>query len=574
MFAAQAFPQSAMPPQSADLGAAEPFKLRPGSSFSASAPGGAPSVSGEALERERAIDSFAEAFNLIRRNHVSGDRLNPNDLTKSSISGALRALDPHSSYFDPLEFQELLEEQQSEYSGIGATIVNFEKNGELDTFVLSTSPGSPAARAGLQFGDRILSVNGENVSGKSSEIVREKVRGESGTTVRLGVESAASGRFAVFEVRRGLVAQPSVPDHYMLRPGIGYIDLSEGFNYTTSGEVSAALKDLHKLGMTSLVLDLRGNTGGILEEAIKVADKFIPAGSVIVSQRGRSRIDNRIWRSTNNAAESMPMVVLVDDNTASASEVVAGALQDHDRALIVGERTFGKGLVQNVINLPYGSGLTLTAARYYTPSGRSIQRDYSNGSIYDYYRHSTELTDNEKQKFEARTATDRKVYGGDGITPDEIVKNALLSETELSLLDPLFFFTRELVNGRVRGLENFRGSLSGTSPAQISVNDEVVKAFENFSASTFPGKASSAIVDAERSFVKLRLKFNIATAVDGIVPAEQVLIMDDEQVAKAVEALPRAQQLAISALHAKAGIKRSGRVVAEIKKPPCRVHGG
>ena len=207
--------------------------------------------------------------------------------------------------------------------------------------------------------------------------------------VRMTVERVASGRLETIEMKRDRVFQPTLPNYFIVRDGIAYIDLSEGFSHTTSAEFAAALKELHRRGMTSLILDLRNNSGGILDQAIKVAEEFLPAGSAIISQRGRSIIDNREWRSANRNPEKLPMVVLVNDQTASASEVVAGALQDNDRALILGQNTFGKGLVQNVVGLPMGSGLTLTTARYFTPSGRSIQRTYTGTGMYDYFNHRT-----------------------------------------------------------------------------------------------------------------------------------------------------------------------------------------
>ena len=529
----------------------DPFKLKQGSSFSASAP--VPRK--PETERVKTVSNFVEALDIIRENYAGG-KPDLNSLTKSSITGALRVLDPHSNYFDPTEYQSLLEEQQSEYSGIGATIVNFEKDGILDTFVLSTTPGSPAQKAGLRFGDRIISVDGDWVGGESSDAVRDKVRGEDGSSVKLIIEHAATMRRDLVDIKRGLVSEPSVPDYYILSPGVGYIDLTEGFNFTTSDEVGAALKALHRQGMTSLILDLRDNPGGILEEAIKVAEKFLPAGSVIVSQRGRTRIDNRVWKSTNNSPETIPVVLLVDEGTASASEVVAGALQDHDRALIVGQRTFGKGLVQDVINLPYGSGLTLTAARYYTPSGRCIQRDYSNGDIYDYFRHRNEMTDAERAKFEARTITNRKVFGGDGIMPDEVIQAGDMNPTQVSLLDPLFFFSMDLINGRIKGFESYKidpntDSKKAYNPTDFAAPDALVAAFRAYTDAAYHGHISEQMVNSETEFVKLRLRYNQVNAALGGVPAEQVLIRDDVQVAKAVEDLPRAQQLAIAALRAR-----------------------
>ncbi|MBS1796399.1 MAG: S41 family peptidase [Acidobacteria bacterium] len=547
-FTVLAFPQAKTKPVS-QLDTTDPFKITRGSSFSASVPrAGSGLVTGQSnVSVSSVTQDFGEALELIRKNHIDGTNLNYSDLTKSSLDAMLHSLDPHSNYFDAAEYQELLTDQQSEYFGIGATIANYQKGDELETFVVATFPDSPAFRAGLRFGDRILAVNGEPMDGKNSSYVRDKVRGKKGSLVRLFVERADTRKQETVELRRNRVPQPTIPDAYIIRDSIGYIDLSEGFNYTTADELSVALDELHKQGMKSLILDLRENTGGILDQAVKVAEKFLPAGSVIVTQRGRFAIDNRVWRSANRMPETMPMIVLVNGSTASASEIVTGAMQDYDRALVVGENTFGKGLVQSIINLPYGSGLTLTTAKYYTPSGRLIQRDYSKSGLYDYFNHKVSIS--EENKTEAKTLTGRRVFGGDGITPDEVIKNPFLNDAETDLLDPIFYFSTELANGRVKGFENYR--ISGQTeygrrirPADYPVADDVFAAFKAYLAQNPEWSGLAPSIDAEKDYVKIRIRYDLITAAFGTISANQVLAEDDRQVAKAVELLPRAQQLA------------------------------
>src|SRR6185369_7846585 len=314
-------------------------------------------------------------------------------------------------------------------------------------YVLATVPGSPAAAAKLSFGDRIVKIGDQAMTGRDAADVSEAVRGNAGSRLSLTVEKAATGRQETVEITRRVVPQPSVKDSFVMPGDIGYISMSEGFNYTTASEVAAALKRLHRQPLNGLIIDLRENPGGILEQAVLVAEKFLPAGSVIVTQRGRTKLDNRVWVSKNPNPEKLPLVLLVNENTASASEILAGSLQDNDRALIVGDRTFGKGLVQSLFDGPNGSGLTLTTGRYFTPSGRCIQRDYSDGNIYDYYAHRTAAT--AQKGPESHTSSNRPVFGGDGIEPDETVKAAELNDLERDLADTLFFFTRDAVYGRV-----------------------------------------------------------------------------------------------------------------------------
>jgi len=521
--------------------AAEPFAIRPGSSFAAS--GGSADI--RSSKASKIASDIVEAEAIIRANSVSGKQVDNNDLTKYALEGALRTLDPHSSYFDQRDWQELLDEEDSGYTGMGATIANYSHDGVTDTYVVATFTGSPAARAGLKFGDRIVSINGIKMTERDDDIVRDQIRGTAGTSFRMTVERAATGRVETVEIRRARVAQPSIPDAYILQPGVGYIQLSEGFNYTTSQEFETAMQMLKQRGMKSLVLDLRENPGGIVDQAVKVAERFLPAGTLILTQRGRSRMDNRVWQSSNTNPETMPLVVLVNENTASASEIVSGALQDNDRALLVGEKTFGKGLVQSVIDLPDKTGLTLTTARYLTPSGRSIQRDYSKLDFFDYYNHKSVMTEIDKPYFEARTVTDRRVYGGDGIQPDEVVKAPKLTPDQQKLLDPLFFFAREIVNGRRP--DSIFQPVAFTSAI---VDDKLIASFNEYAVKT-GDKLSVEAVKANADFIRLRLRYELALATGGEKAAQAVLVQGDAQVAKAVTLLPQAADLARAAAAAK-----------------------
>ncbi len=549
--------QSKSDPSSSPFVAVEPFKIKSGSSFAASAP----TVKSEKFSRLSkeaqnvlVASDFADALSFVKNNYVDGKRIDYNDATKAAITGMLRALDPHSNYFDAAEYSDLLEDQRSEYFGIGATIVNFRRGGEIATFVTSTFAGSPASLAGLRFGDKILRVNGVEVSGKSAADVRGRIRGQRGTIARLTIERAIGGKIETVELRRARVSQPSVPDAYLITPNVGYLNAREGFNYTTAKEFVVALADLRRRGAASLVLDLRDNPGGIVEQAVKVAEQFLPAGETVLTQRGRFAADEYAWKTGGLSPETMPLVVLVNGGSASATEILTGALQDYDRAVVVGETTFGKGLVQTVVNLPFGSGLTLTTAKYYTPAGRSIQRDYTRVGRYDYFNHTpsgaSDIDANPQQP--ARTSTGRRVLGGDGIEPDLIVKSREFSRAEIALLDPLFFFARAVASGALAGFETYK--VSGAvrygariSPSDIPVSDSLAAKFKEFVLKDGGWNLTAAQIEREAAFIKTRLRYNLATALFGSVAANQVLIETDEQVLKAVEAVPRARQLEASA---------------------------
>jgi carboxyl-terminal processing protease len=550
------FAQQTTLPKTFSIG--DPFSISKGQSFSVSRPGGqvasgASDPAAAATTQMQQIEGdYSEALSVIRANYVGGKKINYADLNKSSITAMLRTLDPHSNYFDAAEYKDMLTDETSQYFGIGATIANYTINGQMGTYVIATAPGSPAERAGLKFGDRVLSVNSEKTDGVDSFDVREKIRGPKSTLVHLMVERASTGKTESVDMRRGTVPQPSIPDAYMLRPGVGYIDFTGGFNYTSADEMAVALADLHEQGMTSLILDMRDNPGGILEQAVKIAEKFLPPGQTVVTQRGRSALDNRVFKSNGKKLETETLVVLVNGNTASASEILVGALQDYDRALVVGEQTFGKGLVQSVIDLPGEAGLTLTTARYYTPSGRLIQRDYVASGNYDYIHHkqsSIAATSN----LVSYTRGGRKVYGGNGITPDESVKAPLLNEAQIELIDPAFDFAREAVNGRIAGLESYRTARTTAEnsrriqPSDFPVNDQVLKAFADFVAKSGDWKISPERLAAEKNFISERLRYNFICAAFGSVTATQVTIENDPQVVKAVEALPKSRDLASSA---------------------------
>jgi carboxyl-terminal processing protease len=504
---------------------------------------------------------ISEALTLIEDNYIDGKKLDYNEVFKSSITGMLRVLDPHSNYFDPQEFEEFRTDQRSEYFGIGATIGDLRKDGTVYTYIRATFKDSPAARAGLRYGDRIDEIDGASMRGKTYPEVRKFLLGPRGSTIKVKITHATSDQSEVVQITRDAVSQPSIPEAYMIRPGVGYIAMTGGFNLTTADEFQGHLQALRAAGMNSLILDLRNNHGGLVMQAVRVADAFLQRGQLIVTQKGRLRGASESYVAENESPDTAPLVVLVNGGTASAAEIVAGALQDHDRALIVGETSFGKGLVQNPFLLDYGSALMLTIAKYYTPSGRLIQRDYSNGGFYDYYTQGGSLrgqgtNQNQQTGPESRTDTGRAVYGGGGITPDETVKPGYISVSEQKTIDPVFAFALEMVGGRVPGAENLKPQRAIAFDYDLKANDfpitdEMFNAFRQYVAANPEFKLSPAQLDKDRGFVERQLRYELATASYGTITAYQVFNAEDPQIKKAVEILPRARDLALSARLAK-----------------------
>lgn len=514
-------------------------------------------VSGAVLKSD-----VGEALSVIQDNYIDGKKLDYNSIFKSSISGMLNVLDPHSTYLDATDFAAFKTEQRSEYFGIGATIGDLHQGDDLNTYIRATFQDAPAARAGLRFGDKIVAVDGQSMKGKNFSEVRKFLLGPLGTVVKVTVEHAATGQTETVTITRDAVSLPSIPQAYMVKPGVGYVAMTGGFNTTTADEFQAALQDLHSKGMNMLVLDLRGNRGGLLIQAVRVANTFLQRGQLIVTQKGRIRGSTEPFAALNDSPDPVPLVVLVNSETASAAEIVAGALQDHDRALIVGENTFGKGLVQLPIQLEYDSALLLTIAKYYTPSGRLIQRDYSNGAFYDYYTRGGILSDKDSLPTlpvgpESHTDTGRAVYGGGGIAPDEAAKPAKTTIAEGRLIDPVFAFALELTAGRVAGFEKYKVQRAieydhDLQSTDFPVTEELFKEFRRFVAAKPVFKATPEQLDRLRPFVERQLRYDLATAAYGSVAALQVFNDTDPQIARAVDAMPRARELALSARRAKA----------------------
>ena len=505
---------------------------------------------------------LSEALSVIQSNHIDGRKLDYNSIFKSSISGMLSVLDPHSTYFDPIEYASFRTEQRSEYFGIGATIEDMREGNDVNTYIRATFPGSPAQRAGLRFGDKITAVDGQSMKGKTYPEVRKFLLGPRDTTVKVTVEHPADHSSETVNIVRDAVSLPSIAQAYMLRPGVGYVGMTGGFNLTTADEFDQALKFLHSKGMNMLVLDLRGNRGGLLIQAVRVANTFLQRGQMIVSQKGRFRDSSQDYAAVNEHPDTVPIVVLVNGETASAAEIVAGALQDHDRALIVGETTFGKGLVQFPFQLDYDSALLLTIAKYFTPSGRLIQRDYSNGGFYNYYFPGGLAADKTAQTTpqagpESHTDTGRAVYGGGGISPDEVVKPGTTNAAERHLRDVLFAFSLELTAGRVQGFDSYRIQRPiefdhDLAEEDFPVTDALFAQLKKFAAAKPGFKVTADQLDKSRAFAERQLRYNLLSAAYGFRTATQVFNDADPQIARAVDAMPRARELALAASRARA----------------------
>ncbi len=396
--------------------------------------------SDELLARSSGYDYQLFKFNYLLKK-IRDNYVEPTDVGKlmdGAITGMLESLDPHSIYISAEEQSRISEQFAGEFEGIGISFVIQNKV----LMVISPIPGTPADKLGIRAGDRIIKIDGESAYGITNEEVFRKLRGPQGTSVNVTIEREGESEPLEFTIIRDKIPIHSVETYFMIDDVTGYILLNQ-FTANTSDELEQALNDLEGRGMTRLLFDLRGNSGGYLEQAVRVADKFIPKGEMIVYTKGRSSKYEQSFISSGSTHPQFDLIVLINHGSASASEIVAGAIQELDRGLIAGTRSFGKGLVQTPIPFEDGSLVRLTTAKYYTPSGRLIQRPYDK-NISDYYREafaedSVEVhIDSTKDVY--YTKSGRKVYGGGGIEPDVRLESYYLTSYTAKLLNKRLFF--------------------------------------------------------------------------------------------------------------------------------------
>lgn len=495
----------------------------------------------ESVTRKQIAEDFADAI-LVAKDKYAG-QIDFEKMTKASILGMLRQLDPHSGYFDRKEWESFQNDQRSRYFGIGSTIA--QRNDKV--YIMSPFDGTPAHRGGIRYGDQIIAINGESTDGWTSRQVSDKLIGPEGTPVVVKVSRVGASQPIELKFVREAVPLPSVSNYYLGANGVGYINFDRGFNTTSFDEIRTGLREMQAQGMNSLVFDLRNNRGGLVDQAQKIANIFLYRGQKILTMRGRPGVfPPREGYANNTEPADYPLVVLVNRGSASASEILAGALQDHDRAIIVGENSFGKGLVQNIFPLSDGSGLTLTTGHYYTPSGRLIQRDYAGRSFYDYYlkRGDKEAVVNREEK---RTDSGRAVYGGGGIDPDVAIKiPAQENELIRVWLEPVFQFARQLAGGQVAGLSEFKIDRQNDHRHRLTaneyqVNDKVLAAFKAYLREHKELKADDTRVDKDAVWLKRRIRYEVVTAAYGEETARQVLNEGDAQLQRAIAELPKAK---------------------------------
>ncbi len=486
---------------------------------------GAQSAQDESTFRD-GLKSFSQVYDVVAKNYaepLSGD-LPDKVIYDGAIPEMLHTLDPHSSFYDPKAYARMKEDQHGKYYGVGMLIS--PQSGKV--VVVYPIEGSPAFRAGVHPGDTITSIDGTSATGMSSDDVANRLKGPRGTRVNVTMTRVGASSPISFDLVRDEIPNNSIDLAYEVRPDIGYIHIRQ-FQETTGREFDDAVNNFGP-NLKGLVLDLRGNPGGVLVEAVSVCDRLLKRGQIIVSQRGRA-FPEQVYRATHgNDGGSFPIVVLVNRGTASAAEIVSGALQDHDRALIAGETTFGKGLVQTVYTLSDNTGLALTTYHYFTPSGRLIQRNYSGVSLYDYYYNHDQQKDDKDREVKL-TDSGRTVYGGGGIAPDVKIEAPKSNPFQELLLerDAFLSFTEDYLSHR-------------TVQKDFNVDDAVVGDFKQYLTSQ-NYDYTPAELESNLDWVKMNIKSSIFGTEFGLTSELKVKADWDPEIQQGVNLMPQAAQL-------------------------------
>jgi carboxyl-terminal processing protease len=486
---------------------------------------GAQSAADESQLRD-SLKEFTNVYALVEQNYaepIKGDKADT-VIYDGAIPGMLRVLDPHSSFHDPKDYAKMQEDQRGHYYGVGMLIQQQQNK----IYVRTPYEDTPSYRAGIKPGDIFSVVDGKSADGMTSDMVAKALKGPKGTHVTISMIREGQSKPLTFDLVRDEIAHPSVDLKYEIRPGVGYIHLTN-FQQTTAKEVEDAVDGFGDL--KGLVFDLRSNPGGLLSQAVEVCDHLLTKGQGIVSQRGRAYPDQVYTATHGNGGHTFPIVVIVNRNTASAAEIVSGALQDHDRALIVGETTFGKGLVQTVYNLSENTGLALTTYHYYTPSGRLIQRDYNGVSLYDYYNHANALPADNTNKEVKLTDAGRTVYGGGGITPDQKIEPPKSNPFMDTLLyrDAFFHFAPHYL-------------VNHTVGSDFKVDDVTLGEFKQFLTSqniTWTNEDFTGPIE----WIKTNIKAELVTSQSGQLQGLRARADWDPMIQKALTFLPQAQAL-------------------------------
>lgn len=481
---------------------------------------------------------------------VSSNLCGSQGLVYSSISGMLRTLDPHSSFFPPREFAQMRERQGGRYYGIGISIVKVG----TDVRVASLFEGSPAYRAGIRRGDIIARVGTEEAKDWDIEEVVNRVKGPKGTTVDIAIRRPGLQKLIPLTVERDEIKIPSVRTAFMIAPGTGYVRLQD-FSETTNQELGDALERLKRDGMQRLLLDLRENPGGPLDQAIAVSNRFLRRGELVVETRGRINSANEQYKATEQGEyTTLPLVVLVNRSSASASEIVTGSIQDHDRGLVVGETTFGKALVQSVYPISNGAGLALTTGRYYTPSGRMIQRPWD-ASFDDYVlytqsdRAGSAAPSHEPSQL-MYTDSGRKVYSGGGVEPDHLIAGAVegFNPTRFARL----LRDRGAFVGFAERFTKEGDSRPGAQSAAVyrvapgwQLTDAMVEEFRGY-LSKEGVRVDDAAFKADLTFIRAMLRYEVDLDLFGVAEARRHLSSVDPQVQVALGYFTEAGQLLAS----------------------------